>query len=122
MIALPGAALAGLVAVLGTDPVQRFFSIVVVLVLLALAVADLVFRPRLVVDADGLRVFGPFDRVALPWSAVASVRASTSQRYGLRTTVLEIDAGERLVVLDKRDLAADPWAVARAIGDFRGAR
>jgi hypothetical protein len=83
--------------------------------------AELVFRPRLVVTADGLRIHGPFDRAVLPWAAIVTVQASTSQRYGLRSHVLEIDAGERLVVLDRRDLSADPWAVARAITDFRPA-
>lgn len=121
VITVPGAVLAAVAAAVADDPVQRFFSIVVALVLVAVTAAELVFRPRLVVTADGLRVNGPFDRAVLPWASIVTVQASTSQRYGLRSHVLEIDAGERLVVLDRRDLAADPWAVARAITDFRPA-
>src|SRR5947209_3841685 len=65
-VAVPGAVLAALSAAVGSDPVQRFFSIIVTLVLAAVAAADLLFRPRLVVDADGVRVRSPFDRATLP--------------------------------------------------------
>lgn len=117
--AVPGAGLAALIAIFGTDAVQRFFSVVVVIVLLALVATDFLFAPRLTVSDDGLRVFAPFDRVTLRWEEIESIQARNVRRYGIVSTGLEISAGERLVVLDKRDLAADPWAVAGVIADFR---
>ena len=118
VVALPGALFAGLLAFVGDDPVQRFFSLVVVVVLLAVVATDLVFAPRLTVDPAGLRVFAPLDRAHVGWAELESVHASSTQRYGLRSTVLEIDAGDRLLVLDRRDLAADPWEVASAIVEY----
>jgi hypothetical protein len=119
IIALPGAAFAALVGLFADDPAQRLFAVVVVVVLLALGLGDVIFAPRLSVDGQGLRVRAPFDRARLAWDQVDWVKATTSQRYGLRTSVLEISAGERLIVLDRRDLAADPWAVASRIREFR---
>jgi hypothetical protein len=119
VIAVPGAAFAALVALFADDPVQRVFAVAVVLALLAIAAGDVFFAPRLTVTDDEVRVHGPFDRARLPWTQVDSVKATTSSRFGLRSSALEISAGERLLVLDRRDLAADPWAVANRIAEFR---
>jgi hypothetical protein len=119
VIAVPGAAFAALVAIFADDPAQRAFAVVVVLALLAIAAGDLFFAPRLTVTDDGLRVHAPFDRAQLSWSEVDSVKASTSSRFGIRSSALEISAGERLLMLDRRDLAADPWAVVNRIAEFR---
>jgi Bacterial PH domain len=118
-VAAPGAVLALAYFLLADDAPQRLFTGVVVVVLLAIVATDLVFAPRLVVSPEGLRVRTPFDRATLPWPELDFVRATTSQRYGLRTVVLEISAGDRLLVLDRRDLAADPEKVADVIERYR---
>jgi hypothetical protein len=99
--------------------VQRAFAAAVVVALLAIAAADAVFAPRLTVTEEGIRVHAPFDRARLPWSDIDAVVATSARRFGVRTSILEISAGERLLVLDRRDLAADPWAVANRIAEFR---
>ena len=119
IIAVPGAGFAALVAIFATDPVQRAFAAVVVVALLAIAAADFFFAPRLTITDQGLRVHAPLERARLRWDEVDSIAATTSRRLGLRAPTLEISAGERLIVLDRRDLAADPWAVANRIAEFR---
>jgi hypothetical protein len=119
---VPGAGFAALVLAFADDPAQRLFAGVVVLVLLVIAASDLIFAPRLTVDEDGLRVYAPFDRVRLPWRDIDSVTVSTVRRLGLRSAILEISAGDRLVVLDRHDLAADPWAVTNRIAELLRSR
>jgi hypothetical protein len=81
-------------------------------------VTDLVFAPRLFVDAGGLTVRTPFLRAALPWAEVERVVADSRQRYGLRSVTLEIDAGEHLIVLSRRALGEDPELVAERVAAF----
>jgi hypothetical protein len=119
IIAAPGAAFALLVVILGTDPVQRTFSAAVVVALLAIVFGDVYFAPRLTVTHSGVRVYAPFDRATLGWHEIDSIEARNIRRYGLVSSTLEISAGERLIVLDKRDLKGDPWAVAGSIAQFR---
>lgn len=120
-IAIPGAGFAALIAFFADEPVQRVFAGVVVVALLLIAAADVCFSPRLTVTGEEVRVHGPFDRARLPWNEIDTIQATSSTRFGLHTALLEINAGERLIVLDKKDLAADPWAVAGKIAEFRAA-
>ena len=53
----------------------------------------------------------PFARTDLTWPEVDRVRADVRSRLGLRSTTLEIDAGEVLVVFSRRALGADPKIV-----------
>jgi Bacterial PH domain len=99
-------------AVLAADPAGQLLLAGAAFVLLAYTVTDLVFWPRLMVSADGLLVRTPAQRGLIPWSEVEAVRADTRQRAGLRSVTLEIDAGERLVVLSRRALGANPTDVA----------
>jgi hypothetical protein len=92
-------------------------------VLFGYAVSDLLFAPRLSAGPAGLVVRSPWVWVRLPWESVDAVRADARVRHGLRSVTLEIDAGERLIVLSRRALGADPETVAvrvRAL-DPRGA-
>lgn len=88
------------------------------LFLLGLAIADTVVRPRLAADADGLTVRTPGRRLAGPWAGVA-LRLRPGRRLGVAAHTLEIDVGDELVVLGRRELGADPVDVAAALALLR---
>ena len=104
-----------------TDAAGRLLFGAACLLLLGYVISDLVYRPRLVFAADGLRVHSPLSRVSCPWTEVEDVRADTRSRYGLRSVTLEIDAGQTLVVLSRRALGADPGLVQAFAGEYRRA-
>ena len=112
------AVVAGVSAALTSDRAGRLLFAAAALLLAAYAVTDLVFRPRLAVDAAGLRVRGPWAFARLGWDEVDAVRADVRMRHGLRTVALEIDAGDRLIVLSRRALGADPEQVAELVRAF----
>lgn len=89
------------------------------LILAGYLASDLVFSPRLTASVEGLVVRSPLLRARLAWDEVEDVRADTRQRYGLRSTTLEIDAGPVLAVLSQRALGADPRDVAELVRAFR---
>jgi hypothetical protein len=117
-------AVGALVLVLSTDDAGgRLLWGVAALVLAGYAVGDVVFWPRLAVDAHGLRIRTPLARADLAWDDVEEVRADVRTRYGLRTSTLEVDAGSTLVVFSRRALGADPGTVqslVRAMDPRRG--
>ena len=90
------------------------------LLLLAVAVHDLVLRPVLVVEPDGIEVAAIGGRRRLGWSQVERVDASTDIRRGVRSRLLEIDAGGTLVLLSQRRLGREPAEVVAEIADLRG--
>ncbi|MGH8961742.1 MAG: PH domain-containing protein [Jatrophihabitantaceae bacterium] len=112
------AVLALVAAVLTGDPAGRLMFAGAALLLAAYTIADLLFWPRLAADSDGLVVRSPFAWTSLPWADVEDVRADTRERLGLRSTTLEIDAGEQLIVLSRRALGADPARVADMVRAF----
>lgn len=117
-LAAGGAVLALALAVVA-DPAGRVLSGVAAVGLLALVAADLLLRPRLAADADGLQVRTLAVRRRLPWSAVARVEVDERSRYGLVSRTLELDAGDTLVVLGRRALGEDPRDVADALARIR---
>lgn len=104
---------------LGGDRPGRLLAAIAAVVLTLYVVGDLVFTPRLVADAAGLRIWSPLTRAQLTWPQVESVRADSRIRLGIRATTLEIDAGEVLAVLSRRALGADPAQVADLLNAFR---
>ncbi|MGY1592062.1 PH domain-containing protein [Geodermatophilus sp. SYSU D00708] len=94
------------------------------LLLLALAVRDLLLRPRLSAGPAGvvLRTLG--GRRQLPWTGLR-VRVRETRRLGVRSRLLELDTAPGpaedgvLVLLGRRDLGTDPGEVARALGVLR---
>ncbi|MDP9091956.1 MAG: PH domain-containing protein [Actinomycetota bacterium] len=104
--------------VLSQDPAGRILLAVSALILAAYTVTDLVFWPRLVASAAGLQVRAPGLRGSFAWTDVESVRADVRQRLGLRSTALEIDVRDCLVVFSRRALGADPAAVAGVLRAF----
>lgn len=118
------AAAAVLVAMLWftTDTAGRLLFAVAALVLLGYVVSDLLWWPRLVADASGVRVRTPFTRADLAWEDIAEVRADVRTRYGLRSTTLEVDAGNVLVVFSRRGLGTDPETAAGLVRAMRPPR
>lgn len=88
------------------------------LFLVGLAVADTAVRPRLAADPDGLTVRTVGRRLAAPWAGV-SVRLRPGRRLGAAANTLEIDVGDELVVLGRRELGADPADVAQELARLR---
>ncbi|WP_375498063.1 PH domain-containing protein [uncultured Jatrophihabitans sp.] len=118
-LAAAGALLAVVAAGLaGTGP-GGLLALIAAVVLAAYAISDVVFSPRLVADADGLRIRTPATRATLAWSDVEHVRADSRLHLGLRSTVLEIDAEAVLVVLSRRAIGTDPEQAADLINAFR---
>ena len=118
-LAAAGAVAAVLAAVFTSDPPGRLLFALAALVLSAYVVSDLVFSPRLTASRDGLRIRSPLLRAELPWSAVEDVRADVRTRYGLRSTTLEVDAGETFAVFSRRTLGAEPEQAADLLRAFR---
>jgi hypothetical protein len=92
---------------------------IVALVLAAIAVSDVVFAPRLTATFAGLAVFAPSARARLRWSEIDSIRVDTNSHLGLRNSTLEIEAGDRLIVLTRRGLGCDPETVATQLSTLR---
>lgn len=103
----------------GLDAAGRLLVGAAGLFLLGLAVSDAVVRPRLRADADGLTVRTLGRRLGGPWAAVA-IRLRTGRRLGTAVHTLEIDVGDDLVVLGRRELGAGPADVAEHLTRLRG--
>jgi hypothetical protein len=103
---------------LSQDPAGRILLAISALILAAYTVTDLLFWPRLVASATGLQVRTPGFRGSFSWSEVESVRADVRARLGLRSTTLEIDVSDSLVVFSRRALGAEPDAVAGMLRAF----
>jgi len=88
------------------------------------ALVGLRARPRLAADDDALVLRGPLGTRRWPWDRVDAVRVVRMRRLGLPAAYLEIDArdddgGERLLVLGRLELGADPADVAEALQGHR---
>jgi hypothetical protein len=93
---------------------------VVALLLGVLALLDLWFGEVLSADEEGIWLsHGPSRSECLPWTSIERIEATAVSRGLLRLTSLEIDLGERLVVLSRHRLGADPQPVADALSSAR---
>ena len=88
-------------------------------VLVGYVATDLIWSPRLAADASGVRIRSPFTRADLRWDEIDAITADVRSRYGLRSTTLEVDAGELLVVFSRRSLGADPEMAAGLVRAMR---
>lgn len=106
------AALVALVfAITSADAPGRLLFGGAAIVLGGYAVGDVVFWPRLAADGTGVQIRTPLTRADVAWADIETVTADTRNRYGLRSSTLEVDAGETLVVFSRRALGADPATV-----------
>lgn len=98
-----------IVAVFADDATRRGVALVAALVAAGWAGRDVLLRVRLEADADGVRVArGLLGRESLRWADIESVGIDERSHRGIRSRLLEIDAGDRLVLLSARDLGVDP--------------
>ncbi|HSP37444.1 MAG TPA: PH domain-containing protein [Frankiaceae bacterium] len=87
--------------------------IVIAGVLLVLTGLDLWYGTPLVADQEGLLLgTAPRRNERIRWSDVERIEATTTSRGLVRLASLEIDLGDRLVVLSRHRLGVDPEAVA----------
>jgi hypothetical protein len=102
------------------DPVRWVLAAVVAAGLTGWALRDLFLPVRLAADADGVTVLTGFARRRhLPWSQIERVRVEHTVRRGLRSELLEIDAGETIYQYGAHDLGALPEDVALKLSDLR---
>jgi hypothetical protein len=124
---LPVTKLIGAVAVVvlaaafaGRDPVRWALAAVVALALVIWALRDLLAPVRLAADAGGVTVISGFaGRRHLPWQQIERVRVDRRTHRGLRSEVLELDAGDALYLFSAHELGALPEDVAASLSDLR---
>jgi hypothetical protein len=97
----------------------RLLLVIAAIVLAAVAGTDLVFAPRLSASGHGLRIISPTLRVSLGWDEVDSITVDERSRHGLANRTLEIESGERLIVLSRRSLGRDPRDVYAELVQLR---
>ncbi|MCW2496231.1 PH domain-containing protein [Jatrophihabitans sp.] len=112
------AVLALLLAIVTSDKPGQLLAALAAGLLAAYAVTDLIFSPRLVVDAAGVRVNTPLLRRTFAWDEIEALRSDARQRMGLRSVTLEIDAGDTLVIMSRRSLGELPETVAELATAF----
>jgi len=108
----------------GPDPAGGLVAGGATIGLLTFALFGTRARPRLRVDADGVTIGGLLRPRHHPWPFVRRVRVLPVRRFGRRSSLLEIDTEdasghERLYVLGRLDLAADPEDVLPALVRLR---
>jgi hypothetical protein len=108
------------VAFAGRDPVRWSLAFVIGAALAIWAVRDLIAPVRLAADAAGVTVLTGFARRRhLPWDQIERVRVDVSSRRGLRSELLELDAGESIFLFSAHELGVLPEEVATALADLR---
>jgi hypothetical protein len=108
------------VAFAGRDPVRWGLAVVVALVVAIWALRDLIAPVRLAADAGGVTVISGFARRRhLPWAQIERVRVDARSHHGLRSELLELDAGESIFLFSAHELGALPEEVATALADLR---
>lgn len=111
LAAAGGAVLAAVYAAVDSDREGRLLAVILTVVLVGIAIADLAFNPRLIADGDGLEVRGPTGRLTARWAEVQTLRLDERSRWGLMSRALEFEVGERLIVLGRHSLGRDPREV-----------
>jgi hypothetical protein len=108
------------VAFAGRDPVRWALALVVAFALTIWLVRDLIVPFRLAADAAGVTVITGFARRRhLPWAQIERVRVDVTSRRGLRSELLELDAGESIFLFSAHELGALPEEVATSLAELR---
>jgi hypothetical protein len=110
--AVAGAVLAVVAVVADLDPPGRMLTGVAALGLLVFAAVSWRARPKLAITADGLLVRGWWRADLLSRTNIKAIRITEFRRIGRRVRLLEIEStGDRLLVLSRWDLGAEPLDV-----------
>jgi hypothetical protein len=124
---LPVTKLMGAVAVVvlalafaGTDRIRWALATIIAAGLAIWALRDLLAPVRLAADETGVTVISGFlRRRQLPWAQIERVRVERTTRRGLRSELLELDAGDTIYLFSAYELGALPEDVAAALADLR---
>lgn len=112
--ALLAAALLLVVVGLASDTPGRLLALPAASVLAGLGLRDLLLRPVLRADRDGIEVVVGLQRHRFAWSQVQRLRLVTDRR----TPLLELDLGDTLVVLTRQRLGRPPDVVLAELLDL----
>jgi hypothetical protein len=105
------------------DVVRLVLAVALAAALALWAARDLIAAVRLAADPDGVTLVAGFaDRRHLAWSQIERVRVDDRPRLGIRTEMLELDAGDSLHLFSEYDLGASPAEVAAALQPLREGR
>jgi Bacterial PH domain len=119
--AVAGLGIAGIVMAIAcvtvvTDPPGRIITGIAAVGLLAFAIGSWRARPRLAIAGDRLVYRGWFRTQTLRRPDITLIRITEFRRIGRKTRLLEIDTtADRLIVLSRWDLGADPLSVLDAL-------
>lgn len=110
--------------VAGADPAGRLISGLAAAGLGLAAASGTRARPRLEAGPDGLVVRRLTWTRHTPWARVDDVRVLRTRRFGRESALLEldlrdVDGAERLVILGRPELGADPDDVAEVLTSLR---
>jgi len=100
------------------DPTGRWLVWAAAALLFGIAVVDVLVRPRLLADDSGLTVRTLTGRTSARWAQV-EVRVRRHQRFGRSVATLELDVDDKLIVLGRRELGADPEEVLHPLARLR---
>ena len=121
--AVAGLGIAGILMAIGcvtvvTDPPGRILTGIAAVGLLGFAFGSWRARPRLAITGEGLVYRGWFRSQTLRHPDITKIRITEFRRIGRKTRLLEIEtAADRLIVLSRWDLGADPLSVLDALTD-----
>ncbi|TKK84502.1 PH domain-containing protein [Herbidospora galbida] len=89
---------------------------VAAIVLAAFTARDVIARVRLSADAGGITVVEGFaGRRRIAWHEIERIKVDERARYGLRTTILEIDTGDDIHLFSQYDLGEPVVPVAETL-------
>ncbi len=100
------------------DATGRWLVWAAAALLFGIAVVDVVVRPRLQADPYGVTVRALSGATSAPWSAV-EVSLRQHQRFGRSVATVELELHEKLIILGRRELGADPEHVAQQLDRLR---
>jgi hypothetical protein len=113
-------AFVGVAVVYHDDRMRLLVTLAGALLLGCYAARDLLAPVRLTADAEGITVIAGFRRRRrLEWSQIERIRVDEHSRLGLRSEMLEIDAGDNLHLLSTYDLNAPVSDVAETLAELR---
>ncbi|MDG4762811.1 PH domain-containing protein [Solwaraspora sp. WMMD406] len=98
------------------DPVRLALAGLTGIGLLGWAIRDLIAPVRLAAGPDGITVVeGIAGRRLLPWARIEAITVDRRGHRGIRTELLEVDAGETLRLFGANELGAPPADVAATL-------
>jgi hypothetical protein len=104
----------------GDDPIQWVLALATAAGLALWALRDLIRPVRLTADESGITVVAGYaSRRHLSWPAIERIHVDRRNRRGIRSELLEIDAGESLHLFNIHELGAEPEEVAQALNELR---